>query len=576
MRRRHALAAVLVCAAGWSADVPARRGGLKGDEPAVRQAVEQAMAEGHWHVAVRLLDEALAGSAVVDREELLATARRCRLQARIEERYQDGSIGRLIVSLEAEQARALRVEVCRRIEQAYYPALDEGAWLARVRETLAAAAECRWLGESLGLGGAGGAWRSGLQEAIAGLPEHPSRGGDRRAGEGDRPPGAMEETARELAAWEGVLSAAAAGGERGAGVPAGWAAVVLAYALADSLDEHSYLLSPRQYEQFRARLGGSYVGVGVDLTFGGPWPRVFDVLGESPAQRAGVAPGDWLLAAGAVSLHEQSEALVGTLLAGPRHSRLQVTIRRGERERTLEMERDLVLAPSVRQVRVLGGGASAGYLRIASFDRDTAVELVRAVRALRQQGVRALVIDLRCNGGGVLAAGVESAGLFVPDEAIVTVVGRTGRTTHVAGDLLDRFTLPVALLVDRHTASAAEIFAAALQEHGRAIVIGEPTRGKGTVQTVYPLETGATGLCVTTASYLPPSGRSFEGRGIEPDVRLRDTGPAAPAGAVPGTKSGPASLAAADLPGFSLDECLNGRDAGVALALEAVQARQQQ
>ncbi|MCH9023387.1 MAG: hypothetical protein IID32_11595, partial [Planctomycetes bacterium] len=163
-----------------------------------------------------------------------------------------------------------------------------------------------------------------------------------------------------------------------------------------------------------------------------------------------------------------------------------------------------IQAPSVRNAHLLPQHPHLGYLRISTFDPDTHIELKNAIEMLIQKKAHALIIDLRANGGGILQTAVQSADLFLDHETIVTVQSEQNKKIYRAVSYPQPFRLPIALLVDQHTASAAELFSRALKNNKRAAVFGYDTFGKNLVQTIYHLNDHHTAICLTTASFIPP------------------------------------------------------------------------
>ncbi|MFC1783515.1 S41 family peptidase, partial [Planctomycetota bacterium] len=307
-----------------------------------------------------------------------------------------------------------------------------------------------------------------------------------------------------------------------AGLGAAWPAIELSYAIAESLDKYSYLLSPHQYKLLIDQFKGHYVGIGVELMFEGEYPTIFDVLSQGPADKGGVRPGDRLIRVGKRELKNKSAMGVSELLRGSQNSLLEITVQRGEKELEFSLRRDLVSSPSVRYAHLLDKENRIGYLRIANFDNDTATELRGAIEKLKTSGAEGLLIDLRCNGGGIMQAAIDSVRLFIDQGPIVTVQNGGEKTLYKAGGSMPSVKLPLGVLVDKKTASGAEIFTAALKYHHRAIVIGQKTMGKATVQTLYGLQSGPSGLCLTTAIYIPPSNQSINHEGIEPDISVEN------------------------------------------------------
>jgi len=305
------------------------------------------------------------------------------------------------------------------------------------------------------------------------------------------------------------------------GLGESWVAWELACALVDNLDTYSYLLTPRQYMSLKDRLGGFYVGVGVDLVFWGDYPVVFDVINDSPADQAGIVPGDRIHAINQNICREQSAGQISKLLMGTLNSTVNLVVQRENKKIQLALQRKLIESPTVRYPRLIGTEKQVGYLRIASFDHDTAMEVSRSVDSLRAEGARSLIIDLRSNGGGVMSSAIDAVRLFIDSGLIVKVKSAVETNNYVAGGrFFSCYDLSLVVLVDENTASAAEIFTAALQDHKRATVIGRKTLGKGVVQTIFSLSNSDLAICLTTASYIPPCLKSFHGRGIVPDITV--------------------------------------------------------
>ena len=308
------------------------------------------------------------------------------------------------------------------------------------------------------------------------------------------------------------------------GLEKSWALLEIAYGFAQSLDTYSYLLSPAQYQSLQDRLSGFYVGIGIDIVPGDGYPVVFDVIPDSPADHAGMQPGDVLISASKHDLKHLTSELLGKYLSTRDGNVLPIRIKRGRLELSLNVPCELIDAPTVRCLKQLGEDKSIGYFRIAGFDRDTAFEMRRAIDRLRQQGISSLMIDLRYNGGGMMSSAIDAVRLFM-DQGIITTV-HSGRDTAIyraGGDGFNAYQIPLTLLVDQNTASAAEIFVAALKDHQRATVIGQKTFGKGIVQTIYHLKNSDSALCLTTASFVPPSEKSFHLKGILPDISVKNT-----------------------------------------------------
>jgi carboxyl-terminal processing protease len=289
------------------------------------------------------------------------------------------------------------------------------------------------------------------------------------------------------------------------------------------LDPHSAYLDRRDAETFNERASGAYDGIGVEL-LRQPDKTLLIIapIDDTPAARAGIRAGDVVVAIDGKPVEDGSEA--SEPLRGPPGSKVVLTIRREGRPEPFDVTvvRDTIRVASVRG-RMLEPGF--GYLRVSVFQADTGSDFASRVDRLKAEAggkLRGLVIDLRSNPGGLLTSAVQIADELLDRGTIVSTRGRLPvsdtRFSATPGDRLDG--APVVVLVDAGSASASEVLAGALRDHGRARVVGSRTFGKGSVQTVLPLDNGDS-VKLTTARYYTPDGTSIQARGIEPDVLLR-------------------------------------------------------
>jgi carboxyl-terminal processing protease len=299
-------------------------------------------------------------------------------------------------------------------------------------------------------------------------------------------------------------------------------AVVLEYvcAAASSLDAYSAYLTPDQLAEVYSQIRGNFVGLGIELKAVDGSLTIVRVIPHSPAQEAGLREGDRI-----VSVDGQSTATVTTdgaanLLQGPEGSSVVLGVKApdGQVRQTLARRRR-VEVPSVDEVKMLPGAQGVGYLKLTCFQETTARDLDAALWELYRAGMRSLVIDVRGNPGGLLRSGVEAADLFIEHGVIVSTHGRNAHedaayAAHEAGT----WRVPLVVLIDHESASAAEIFAGAIREHGRGTVVGKRSYGKGSVQGIFALSQGAAGLRLTTAKFYSPTGRPYSGVGVEPHV----------------------------------------------------------
>jgi carboxyl-terminal processing protease len=287
------------------------------------------------------------------------------------------------------------------------------------------------------------------------------------------------------------------------------------------LDPHSDYMDQEQYQQMTAVTRGQFGGIGVELTLESRVPEVIAPIDGTPAAEAGVEPGDRITKIDAQSTTGMDVEEIVKRLRGAPGTKVNLTISRNDKAPfDLTLVRTIIHVVSVKSDLK---GDDIGYVRIAAFTESTPAELANAVSRLKDRAhgrLNGLILDLRNDPGGLLDAAVEVSGDFIDGGVVVTTRGRTGQDDHVyrapaTGDLL-RGT-PVVVLINSASASAAEIVAGALQDHHRATVMGTRSFGKGSVQTIIPLE-GQGALRLTTALYYTPSGRSIQGQGIAPDI----------------------------------------------------------
>ena len=292
--------------------------------------------------------------------------------------------------------------------------------------------------------------------------------------------------------------------------------------LLDKLDPYSNYISPTEMDRFKTNVESQFGGIGIQVTVDGGRLRVLSPLVGSPAYRAGVQSGDAIVAINGkptdnIKLDEAVKRLKGE--AG---SSVTITIAHalgGNRE-TLTLTREMIHLETVLGDRrkkdddswdfMLDPKSKIGYIRLTAFSRETADELETALKELEKQKVRGLVLDLRFNPGGLLKSATDIADLFIEDGLIVSTKGRNTAPREVLAKKPGTYTgFPMAVLVNRYSASASEIVSACLQDHKRAIVVGERTWGKGSVQNVIDLEDGKSALKLTTASYWRPNGHNI-------------------------------------------------------------------
>ncbi len=282
--------------------------------------------------------------------------------------------------------------------------------------------------------------------------------------------------------------------------------------LLRTLDPHTSFLPPDAYANMRERQQSSFYGLGIFVGMRDGRLTVITPIEGTPASRLGIRAGDVISTIEGESTETMTLDEAVRRLKGPKGTTVRITIVRVGLPQPLELEitRDEIPQTTVRYAYMIG--PEIGFIHLTDFTRSSAGEMAEALKGLRQQGMKRLLLDLRVNGGGLLDQAVEVADQFIPKGSkIVETRGRTRDSSQVyraAGSYPD-LGIPLVVLVNGGTASAAEILAGAIQDHDLGLIAGTPTWGKGLVQTVYSLSYGA-GLALTTAKYYTPSGRLIQ------------------------------------------------------------------
>jgi len=278
-----------------------------------------------------------------------------------------------------------------------------------------------------------------------------------------------------------------------------------------TLDPHSIFFDPGQYEQLKEMEKSESKGFGTVVSVLPGRVIVLQALAGTPSSKAGLSPGDEILAInGYILARLEPEQLIQLLtIARQKTAVLEVRKPGDTRIMQLTMTPELVDTPSVDRAFTMAAGI--GYVRVASFEVATGKLVKETIEKLGGDNLKGLVLDLRGNPGGVVQAAVETASLFLPsDQLVFTIKGRAQKTEEVRTPESSKpYRFPIAVLIDGKSASASEIVTGALQDHDRATILGEPSYGKGLVQSVYPLANG-TGVALTVAFYYTPSGRSIQ------------------------------------------------------------------
>jgi carboxyl-terminal processing protease len=291
-----------------------------------------------------------------------------------------------------------------------------------------------------------------------------------------------------------------------------------------TLDPHSGYLDPDFYQDLQAQTKGEFGGLGIEITIKEGLLVVVAPMEDSPAEKAGVRPGDIIVKIDGKFTKEFSLVDAVKRLRGPKGSPIQISLSRKGVSDLVEatIVRDTIAVRSVK-ARYLGDGF--GYVRVSQFMEHTADDLKTALKNLLKDSslpeLRGLLLDLRNNPGGLLAQAVKVSDMFLKEGVIVYTDGRVEAQkqkffAHARGTEPE---YPIIVLVNSGSASASEIVAGALKDHGRALILGQQTFGKGSVQTITPLENGGA-LTLTTALYFTKSGNSIQARGVKPDIEV--------------------------------------------------------
>jgi len=314
--------------------------------------------------------------------------------------------------------------------------------------------------------------------------------------------------------------------------------------MLEGLDPHSAYLDRSEYQELQEGTRGEFGGLGIEVGMEDGFVKVIAPIDGTPADDAGIQAGDLIVRIDGQSVKGMGLQEAVTVMRGDPGTEITLTILREGEDTPMEvtLERAVVQVQSVRQ-RILEDGF--GYLRVSQFQSRTGDDVLEALDSLQAEagdGLDGLVLDLRNNPGGVLEAAVEVADAFLSNGRIVYTEGRIERAemsfSATPNDALGG--APLVVLVNGGSASAAEIVAGALQDHRRAVIMGERTFGKGSVQTILPLRDG-NAVKLTTARYYTPDGRSIQAEGIEPDVDIENV-------RVSRAEGGPRGMREADLP----------------------------
>jgi carboxyl-terminal processing protease len=469
-------------------------------EDVLRQALELER-QRKWPAAIELYEDALQHWP--GRTEFRHRLRLCESHYKLGRRYQDPSFRNVLLRLSRDQALALYDELLERIETHYVEPVGIEPLLRRGLDNLevalrdptflqanastTAAERVQWLRN---------VYRGRRDQILV------TNRGQARA----------------------FVAMACEQARQALGIAAAAVILEFTYGACDSLDDYTSYLTPNKLDDLYAMIDGNFVGLGVELKQDTKGLRLVGVIKGGPAWEAGLHAGDAIT-------HVEGKAVSGlgldeaaSRLQGEEGSTAEITVAHPDgSSQTLKLTRRPVEVQSITEAKIVDSVNGVGYIQLTGFQKSSTEELQRAVKILEGQGMRYLVLDVRGNPGGLLNVAVDIADRFLDQGVIVSTRGRAAGQSYVYRARSDNaWRMPLAVLIDRDSASASEILAGALKDHHRATVLGERSYGKGSVQSIFPLKTAPAGLKLTTAKFYSPANRSYSEQGVEPDVVVHE------------------------------------------------------
>lgn len=473
---------------------------LPDDPEQVLQRALEFERQRNWTSAIEIYDEAL--TRWPSRTEFGHRRRLCETHYRLVRRYQDQSFRNVLLKLPRERALAVYDELLERIESHYVDPVPLEPLVRRGLDNLEVALrDPQFLRTNVG---------EAAPERVAWLREA-LRAQRNRLASPDR-----------LTAQAQVVGACDLA-RRSIGL--GDAAVILefTYGACDALDDYTSYLTPDKLDDLYAMIDGNFVGLGVELKQDPEGLRIVGVIRGGPAYEAGLKPGDQITHVAGRSVRGSSLDEAANRLQGNEGTTVEITVHRPRgASKTYRLVRRHVEVESVAGARIVDAASGVGYVHLTGFQKSSSEELDKAIVALKRQGMRSLVLDLRGNPGGLLNVAVEIAERFIEQGVIVSTRGRApGQSQVYRANARAVWKMPLLVLIDHDSASASEILAGALKDHRRATIVGERSYGKGSVQSIFALRSAPAGLKLTTAKFYSPRSRPYSEQGVEPDVLVR-------------------------------------------------------
>ena len=294
-----------------------------------------------------------------------------------------------------------------------------------------------------------------------------------------------------------------------------------------SLDPYSSYMSPELFEEMQTDTRGEFGGLGIEIGMEAGVVKVISPIDDTPAAKAGIKAGDYIVKIGNEQVQGKSLLEAVKLMRGPVGTSIELTVRRKKVKKPLEfkIERKIIEVQSVSS-KIIGEEKNLGYIRLKSFNENSDKQFLKSVKEFEKKSkIKGYVFDLRNNPGGLLTQAINITDFFLEDGEIVSTKGRKVSETRKffarKGDEIKG--KPIVVLINNGSASASEIFAGALKDHKRAIILGENSYGKGSVQSIIPLRNGG-GIRLTISKYYLPSGKSISEVGVTPDIVIEEGG----------------------------------------------------
>ena len=292
-----------------------------------------------------------------------------------------------------------------------------------------------------------------------------------------------------------------------------------------SLDPYSAYMSPELFKEMQTDTRGEFGGLGIEIGMEAGVVKVISPIDDTPAAKAGIKAGDYIVKIGNEQVQGKSLLEAVKLMRGPVGTSIELTVRRKKVKKPLEfkIERKIIEVQSVSS-KIIGEEKNLGYIRLKSFNENSDKQFLKSVKEFEKKSkIKGYVFDLRNNPGGLLTQAINITDFFLEDGEIVSTKGRKVSETRKffarKGDRING--KPIVVLINNGSASASEIFAGALKDHKRAIILGENSYGKGSVQSIIPLRNGG-GMRITISKYYLPSGKSISEVGVTPDILVEE------------------------------------------------------